>query len=227
MYIDYLSGQHDIRFVITMDHDDGSMNTAEMRAFLDETSKRVSLIYHYGHSKTKIEAINADMQGEYADILLLASDDMVPQVKGYDDIIARDMAQYFPGFDGALNYDDGYHKKKHQVLMTLPVLGWRLYDEWGHIYNPVYQSLYADKEQTEICRRTGRIADLPQCIIKHDWPLHSERDALMQRNENETMYARDGAVFRYRKKWRFGLNTFSARCYRFFHFRLNMARFKQ
>ena len=225
-YIDYLSGKHDIRFVITMDKDDKSMNNAEMRAFLDDTAKRVSLIYHYGDSKTKIEAVNADLEGEDADILLLASDDMVPQIECYDDVIATDMMKYFPEFDGALNYNDGLRKEKRQDLMTLAVLGWRLYEEWGYIYHPGYISLYADQEQTEVCRRTGRLVDLPQCIIKHDWPLHAERDALMQRNENDAMYTRDGAYFKYRKKWRFGLNTFAARCYRVLHLRFGTPRIR-
>lgn len=223
-YVDYLSGKHDIRFVITLDQDDDSMNTAEMHAFLDEMARRVSLVYHYGDSKTKIEAVNADMAGEHADILLLASDDMVPQVRGYDDIIATDMAQYFPNFDGALNYHDGLRKEKRQDLMTLAVLGWRLYEEWGYIYHPVYTSLYADREQTEVCRRTGRLVDLPQCIIKHEWPLHGERDALMQRNENDDMYTRDGAIFKYRRKWCFGLNTTGARWYRLLRLRFGNMR---
>ena len=225
-YIDNLSGKHDVHFVISMDRDDGSMNTVEMRSFLDAIASRVSLIYHYGDSKTKIEAINADMAGENADILVLASDDMVPQVKDYDDIIASDMAHYFPDLNGALNYNDGYHKEKRQDLMTLSVLGWRLYEEWGYIYHPAYISLYADKEQTEVCRRTGRIVDLPQCIIKHEWPRQEEHDALMQRNENEAMYARDSAVFRYRKKWRFGINTLGARVYRMLHLRFGTMRIK-
>ena len=226
-YIDYLSGKHDIRFVITMDSDDESMNTPGIREFFDETARHVSLVYHYGNSQTKIEAINADLEGEVADILLLASDDMVPQVKDYDDIIATDMARYFPNFDGALNYHDGLRKEERQNLMTLAVLGWRLYDEWGYIYHPGYVSLYADAEQTDVCRQTGKLVDLPQCIIKHDWPLHGEHDALMQRNENDAMYTKDGAFFKYRKKWRFGLNTFGARCYRLFHLRFGTPRLRQ
>jgi hypothetical protein len=225
-YIDYLSGKHDIRFVITMDKDDDTMNNARIRTFLDNKARRVSLVYHYGDSRTKIEAVNADLEGECADILLLASDDMVPHIHGYDDIIATDMARYFPDFNGALNYHDGLRKEKSQHLMTLAVLGWRLYEEWGYIYHPGYVSLYADKEQTEVCRHTGRLVDLPQCIIKHDWPLHGEHDALMQRNSNDAMYDRDGAVFNYRKKWRFGLNSFSARCYRLLHLRFGTMRIR-
>jgi len=221
-YADYLSGKHDVRFVITMDEDDGSMNTAEMRAFLDDMAKLVSLVYHYGNSKTKVEAVNADMEGEAADILLLASDDMVPEVKGYDDIIVTDMVRYFPDFNGALNYHDGYRKEHKQSLMTLAVLGWPLYKEWGYIYYPEYESLYADEEQTEVCRRTGRLVDLPQCIIRHQWPDESDHDDLMKRNANDVMYAKDGAVFKYRKKRRFGINTLSARCYRLFHLRFGM-----
>jgi len=221
-YVDYLSGKHSIHFVITMDSDDASMNTTAMLEFLDDLAQRISLVYHYGDSRTKIEAVNADMIEEDADILLLASDDMIPEVKGYDDIIATDMLKHFPDLDGALNYNDGYRKNHRQNLMTLAILGWQLYKEWGYIYYPEYESLYADEEQTEVCRKTGRIVDLPQCIIRHEWPDEEDHDHLMMRNSNDAMYARDGAIFKYRKKRRFGINTLSARCYRLLHFRFGM-----
>ena len=84
-HIDYLSEKHDVRFVITMDEDDDTMNTDEMRKWLDDLD--VDLKYNYGQSKNKIEACNADMEGESADVMLLTSDDMIPCLEGYDDIM--------------------------------------------------------------------------------------------------------------------------------------------
>ena len=91
--IDYLSGKHEIRYVITMDEDDTTMNTNEMREWLD--SRGVDIKYNYGQSKTKIQACNADLEGETGDILVLTSDDMVPCMEGWDDIIAMGFDQVF------------------------------------------------------------------------------------------------------------------------------------
>ena len=93
-YIDFLSGKHELRFVITMDEDDKTMNNPEIKEWLD--SLDVDLKYNYGQSKTKIEACNADLEGEKGDILVLVSDDMTPCLEGWDDIIAEGFNQMFP-----------------------------------------------------------------------------------------------------------------------------------
>ena len=103
-YIDFLSGKHDVRFVITMDEDDDTMNTPEMKEWLD--SLDIDMKYNYGESKTKIEACNADLEGESGDILVLISDDMTPCFEGYDDIIAMGFEQVFPDYIGAIKFND-------------------------------------------------------------------------------------------------------------------------
>ena len=148
-YINNLSGSIPTRFVITMDNDDETMNTSEMREWLDGLIDRnIDLVYHYGDSKTKVEAINADLEEESADVLLLASDDMVPEMFGYDAIIMQSMEEAWPDFDGAIKFHDGI---RNDNLMTLAVLGWKLYERFGYIYHPDYKFLYCDTEQTNVC----------------------------------------------------------------------------
>ena len=103
-YMSMLSGKNNVQFVISMDSDDTTMNNGPMRKFLD---KKKNLEYFYGNSKNKIEAVNASMEGKDFDILLLASDDMVPVINGYDNIIVGHMKKYFPDTDGVLHYNDG------------------------------------------------------------------------------------------------------------------------
>ena len=59
LYIDALSGKHDVKFVITMDDDDQTMNNEEIKNWLN--SLPVNVKYNYGNSKTKIQAVNADL----------------------------------------------------------------------------------------------------------------------------------------------------------------------
>jgi len=113
-YYDYLSGNHDVKFVISMDNDDPTMNNPEMREWLDKHPSNKK--YNYSDNKSKIQAVNADLNDENADVLLLASDDMIPQIKGYDDIIFKEFELYFPSFDGAIKFNDGL---RSDDLMTL------------------------------------------------------------------------------------------------------------
>jgi hypothetical protein len=184
-----LSGKHDVRFVVTMDEDDSTMNTEEIKEWLN--SLPVNIKYNYGHSKTKIQAVNADLDGEEADVLLLASDDMIPQIKNYDDIIFQGFEQVFPDFDGAIKFNDGL---RNDDLMTLCVMGWSLYKQFGYIYHPEYTSLYADTEQTLVLKKMGKFAISDVCLIQHQW-TPAPWDDLHARNENSEMYQKDKEVF--------------------------------
>ena len=201
-YVEYLSGKHDVFFIVTMDEDDETMNTPEIRKFFEQFD--VPIEYHYGHSKTKIEAVNANMEHADGDVLLLASDDMVPQVKNYDDIIFGVFAHSFPDFDGAVKFWDGL-RAKTDSLMTLCVMGFPLYRKFGYIYYPGYKSVYADNEQTVACGRMGKLAISPDCIVKHIW--RPEYDELHSRNESKEMYAHDRMIFHEREKHNFDIES--------------------
>ena len=191
-YIDWKSGKHDIRFVITMDEDDSSMNTKEIRDYLDSYIKDgVDLVYYYGDSKTKVEACNANLEEEKADVLMLISDDMVLQKKNYDDIVFENFQVAFPDYDGGIKYFDGL---RQDILMTLPVIGWKFYEKLGYIYNPEYTSVYCDTEQTEVLYRMGKLAVNDLFLVKHEW-TPEPFDELHARNENLEMYQKDGEIF--------------------------------
>jgi len=194
LYIDFLSGKHDVKFVVTMDEDDLTMNNDEIKNWLN--SLPINLKYNYGHSKSKIQAVNADLENEDADVLLLASDDMIPQSQGYDAIIFKAFEQVFPNFDGAIKFDDGL---RNDELMTLCIMGWPLYKEFGYIYNPEYTSVYSDTEQTIVLKAMKKFAMSSICIIKHEW-TPEPWDTLHARNENTEMYDKDKKVFDRRMK---------------------------
>lgn len=195
-YRDLLSGRHEIRFVVTCDFTDFRMNNPAMRAWLRDFGKSVDLSCHFGWSWTKIQAVNADLERETADVLLLASDDMNPQLEGYDDLIVQAFARHFPDYRGAIKFHDGF---RDDDLMTYPVLGWPLYQAFGYIYHPGYLSLFSDNEQTDSCKELNCLAIEPACLIRHEWtPDHF--DLLHRRNESGRMYRRDGALYERRRR---------------------------
>ena len=67
-----------------MDTDDATMNNQEMRDYFKnlKDSYDVDIVYHYGDSKSKIEACNANLENENGDAVILVSDDMVPAQTG-------------------------------------------------------------------------------------------------------------------------------------------------
>ena len=135
----------------------------------------------YGNNKSKIEAINADLDNVDFDILLLASDDMIPVVKGYDTIIKNNMSKLYPDTDGVLWFNDGYQGNK---LNTLCILGKKYYDRFGYIYNPEYISVWSDNEFMDVGNILGKQTYFDEVIIQHqhpDWGF-GERDMVHTNN---------------------------------------------
>tara|TARA_Y100001973_G_C5175746_1_gene321788 strand:- start:260 stop:829 length:570 start_codon:yes stop_codon:yes gene_type:complete len=185
-----------------MDDDDKTMNTKDIKTFLKRLRKNgVDIVYHYGNSKSKVEACNANLENEKADVLMLVSDDMIPQLRNYDEVIFESFDRTFPDFDGGIKFNDGL---RPDMLMTLPIIGWKVYESWGYIYHPDYTSLFCDNEQTTVLQMMGKFAVSDICIAKHEW-TSEPFDELHARNENQSMYQRDGNIFHQRRSRNFDL----------------------
>jgi len=192
LYYKFLSGNNDYEFVITMNENDSLMNNEKMRKWFKKFNN-VSLFYT--NVKTKIQAVNANLENKNWKILLLASDDMIPKQKGYDDIIVTNMQKYFPDGDGVLHFNDGRWGKK---LNTLSIMGKKYYDRFGYIYHPDYISLWCDNEFQEVSEKLGKSKYIDKVIIAHEWINYTGKDELHKKNEK--WFKHDRRTFLSRKK---------------------------
>ncbi len=193
IYYSMLSGKHEYEFLITLNEDDETMNNKEMREFMDSYTH---LKYKYGKHKTKIDACNADMDRIDFGVLFLVSDDMIPIVPGFDDVIAQSMIKNFPNMDGALHFDDDCCGKDRTI--TLSIMGKKLYDRFGYIYHPDYKSFFCDNEFTDEVRRMKKVVYSPLVIVKHDYKGWGGADATY--NRNTKLGRPDEATYVRRKK---------------------------
>ena len=157
------SRRNTVRYIISIDADDASMQSLVPRAGL--AAMPDVRVFTGPAGRSKIQACNADLPGGRTqdvpawsdftpDALLLASDDMLPQHHDWDAIVAREMARHFPALDGAIHFNDGYHGQ--DKLITLSMMGWNLYRRFGYVYHPAYRSFYCDNEFTDVVRMIGK-----------------------------------------------------------------------
>jgi hypothetical protein len=195
LYRKLASDLSQIKFLITLDSDDPTV-TPELIEKLQPANVIV------GISGSKIKAVNRDMDqaGDF-DILLLASDDMIPKICNYDLIIRSKMNELYPDTDGVLWFNDGYQKDK---LNTLSIMGRKYYERFGYIYHPAYTTAYCDNEFMIVANRLGKQTYIDMVIIKHEHPTITGvgNDALYI--ENDKYYLKDYQVFNARM-----LNNFS------------------
>jgi len=160
-----LSARFPVRFVVTLNDDDKTMNNADVRARLDGIA---NLTYSYGMHRTKVEAVNADVPPyDEWDVMLLASDDMIPVVYGYDGVICSEMERLYPDTDGVLWFNDGFVGRK---LNTLAILGAKYYSRTNYIYQPDFRELWCDNEFTAVAERLGKQTWFDWTIIEHRHP---------------------------------------------------------
>lgn len=201
-YYQKLSNKFSYHFVISCDSDDPVMNSEHV---IERLKSYPNLSFYFAPGQSKIEAVNRDIERHLDfDILLLGSDDMVPVVNGYDEIIVSSMLQFFPDTDGVLHFNDG---AVGYQLNTLSIMGKKYYDRFGYIYYPGYISVYCDNEFTDISRFLNKAVYFDTVIIEHRhfvWGK-SAVDALYQRNEQSTYYHHDGQLWETRRQSNYGL----------------------
>jgi hypothetical protein len=143
----------------------------------------------------KITAINSNVPETGWDILLNISDDQIPIVQGYDDIIRNTMPD---DLDHSLWFNDGWQPR----INTQEIIGYNYYKRFGYIYNPIYKSFYCDNESTIVAKKLGKLIQSPKCIIKHFHPgwdknSHIKMDDLYRHNDQ--FFGSDGLIFKQRE----------------------------
>jgi len=198
IYYSMLKDIDNIWFHIVIDEDDKEMCNVDF-------SKYKNLTVTKGKHNSKINAIN-DLTGvnlDNFDIILLASDDMIPQIKGYDNIIREKMQEFYPFNNGVLWFFDGYRKD----LNTLCILGVDYYKRFNYIYNPNYLSWYCDDEFMQVASILGKQTYIDKCIIKHEHQCWTGEPKDKLYKYNDSFAKVDKKTFLKRKKNNFDLNN--------------------
>lgn len=198
----YAMAQHpeDMLFHITIDVDDELMKSPEV---LKRLAGYQHLFIDWGRSYSKIHAINRDLKPGGWDIVLLASDDMIPVEQGYDQIIREKMTRHYPDTDGVLWFNDG----NRSDLNTLTIMGRKYYERFGYLYHPGYRSLYCDKEFTLVGDLLGRQTYFDQVIIRHEHPDYGYGDKDQIHDLNRIHKNRDLRLFLKRQASNFGIGN--------------------
>jgi autotransporter strand-loop-strand O-heptosyltransferase len=183
-YHEYCSDIENTTFLISIDSDDIDMNNEDTIKKITEY-KNTKLVI--GYSLSKIDAINRDLS-DFAydwDIVLIAADDTIPQIIGYDNIIRDNMLFNYPDTDGILWFNDGF---QGNMLNTLCILGKKYYQRFNYIYHPDYKSVWSDNEFMAVGNILKKQSYIDQVIIKHEHPFwgYGPTDYVHDTNEKDS-----------------------------------------
>ena len=179
VYLNSYSGNHHLHFNIVCDIDDESMNNSEVVSGIHsafEGKQNTSFDLYFDKDTNKISAINSHINEivDKYDIVYCVSDDMIPQVNDWDEIIAKAMQENFPDLDGCVHINTGDRDfwTDWTEVITLSILGRELYKEFGYIYHPSYKSFYCDDEFSAIMHMKNKIFRIDEKIVRHEHCQH-------------------------------------------------------
>jgi hypothetical protein len=168
-YLKFMDDKDNFLIRVITEANDPVMLDDKMIDWIYDQSENI--VIHFGHHVDKIDAVNSGIRDAVFeikwDICLLASDDMIPEVQGYDNIIRKLFAEHHPDFDGVIHFNDGHQGAN---LNTLSILGKKYFDRFGYIYHPDYKSFYADNEFHDVSMRLEKHIYWDQVIIRHKHP---------------------------------------------------------
>jgi hypothetical protein len=186
-------------FLITCDEDDVTMNN---ELVIKRLNTYPNLRYNFHKKTTKVEACNKDLDTVEFEIVLAAHDDMEPLVQNFDQVILKTMIEYFPDFDGVLNFCDGFVDGQ---CNTLPIMGKKYYDRFGYIYNPEYKALVCNVELTLVSKILKKEKIIDEVIIRHNHPAWQAGNFDNLYRKNEEFHHQDLVTFIKRREKNFFL----------------------
>lgn len=174
------SNKENTHFLFTFDSNDTTLNDY-IKAVESFDINRTIVV---GDSTGKIDAVNRDLNeflsGHKVDVILLASDDMMPMPMYQEKI--EDKAKEL-GLDYVYWFQDGNQSR----LNTLSIMGIDYYKRFNYLYHPSYKSLWCDNEFHDIALSLGRMNETPfPVIIEHQHPAHNRKfqtDELYREND--------------------------------------------
>lgn len=177
----------DYEIVCTLDVDDLSMCNTEVR---DMISKYPKVKAYFGISKNKIDAINKNVSFATGEIICNHSDDMVFIKEGFD----LDILEAFKDFKGLVHFPD---QRVGAKLITYAMMHKEYLDIDGWIYNPNFDSVYADNYQQELSKRRKKYKFVGKRILDHRHSLwgYGKPDALLKKTENPLVYKKDRETY--------------------------------
>jgi hypothetical protein len=204
-YTELSKKQKDVHYLITYDNDDATMNE-EVRNKMAALHPNVQLVG--GYSSNKIHACNRNISDAKCkwDIILLASDDMICEQFGWDEVIRKTMTDTFPTTDGCLWFWDGDPATVQGNLCTMVIMGRKYFERFNYLYHPSYVSLWCDNEQTEVATILNKMHRSGTVLFRHVHPSNTQgmkSDMLMQRTQS--YFNLDKGNYHKRKSINFGL----------------------
>lgn len=182
--INNLADKQNYLIVVTLDTDDTTMYNRDIMLRLKPYIEHHKVFPVFGTSKSKIDAINRDMEKfEDWNVVVVMSDDMEFTKYGFDNIIREKFSIHFPDTNGNLHFNDGFQNR----VSTMTMMGRMFFESHYNkkIYVEEYFSLFCDEEYSIVANKLNKMQYFPEVIFNHKHPANGfgQHDELLKKTE--------------------------------------------
>lgn len=162
----------------------------------------LNLVIDWGHSKSKVHAINRRIRINWDGLLVNWSDDQRASLYGFDQLIRDIFYECFPKNDGLLHLPDQDAK---EAIPVLYIADRKYFDRDGWIYHPKYKSVWCDNHSMMLAKLRNRYAFGDERLFVHLNPAygHLPRDPMFDRQQAQ--WDEDKATYDYFESINFGV----------------------
>lgn len=158
LWLGNASLKNNIEYIVSLDSDDYNSYV------LDEIKGKISIVVN--PNTTMVQALNHGASKATGDIIINVSDDFKCPPK-WDEILINKLGSsgYRTSDKFCYFVNDGFQKPFNLQTICIVSRGW--YNRFNYIYNPIYKSMFADTEYTEVCKLLGYIIDASDVLFEH------------------------------------------------------------
>lgn len=197
------SGNHSIEYILSLDDDEPQLDCYKKQ--FDEYPIKMLI----GKNRSMVDAINAAAEKSTGDCLIVVSDDFgCPDqwdeklradpglLVGFGDV---ELMNLNGGLEFAIHINDTITTRE-QGVMTLPIISRAAYEKLGHIYNPVYFSMFADNELYDVCKNNGWLIHSDLIFEHRHWVNgKNPRDETYNRENDTAVYNSGQKIYEARR----------------------------
>lgn len=198
------SGNHSIEYILSLDDDEPQLDCYK-KQFAEYPIKML-----IGKNRSMVDAINTAAEKSTGNVIIVVSDDFgcpdewdrilgkieLPNVYKYEVTIHPELNDA-PEF--AIHINDTITTRE-QGVMTLPILSRSAYEKLGHIYNPVYFSMFADNELYDVCKMNGWLIHSDLIFEHRHWVNgKNPRDETYNRENDTAVYNSGQKIYEARR----------------------------
>lgn len=218
VYLAWLEAAHDpstVEYVLVVDHDWGFEDLPFPSNVWDQKDNHSirpmdKAYWQQGPKHNYVEGVNRAAKQSHGKILIVNADDQYP-CKDWDRLLLEKIhcvSGRSADDDFVILPSTGTLDEHVRRIAVMPILSRARYEKYGHVFYPIYESMFADNDFLAHARQDKCVIEAKHLLFPHKHPYNegismSEWDAAYQAQNRQSAFQLGYSIFEARRAMKF------------------------